>query len=197
MKHFCTDEEIYRNIRKKLKKELERSRYVHTKGVAATAVALAMAHGEELDKAYLAGLLHDNAKCIPTEEKRKLCLKYGIVLNFAEEKNPELIHAKLGAHTAREWYHIRDEEVLSAIACHTTGKPGMTKLEKIIYIADYIEPNRKPLPLLDEIRKTAFQNLEDAIILSIEGSLTYLKEKNAEIDPATMETYRYYKDVGK
>ena len=91
MQPLCTDDEQYKIIRKKLKKDLERKRYVHTKGVAATAVCLAMAYGYDMKKAYLAGLLHDNAKSIPTDEKKKLCKKYMIELNPAEEKNPELI----------------------------------------------------------------------------------------------------------
>ena len=142
--------------------------------------------------AYLAGLLHDNAKCISSEKKRKLCKKHGIVLNEAEEKNPDLLHAKLGAVRAKEKYQVTDEAVLNAIKYHTTGKPAMTELEKIIYIADYIEPNRKMLPGLSEIRRTAFGDMDKAMILILQNTLSYLKEKDASVDLLTQETYEYY-----
>lgn len=195
MQPLCTDDEQYKIIRKKLKKDLERKRYVHTKGVATTAVCLAMAYGYDMKKAYLAGLLHDNAKSIPTDEKKKLCKKYIIELNPAEEKNPELIHAKLGAYRAKDVYQIDDEDILSAIACHTTGKPKMNTLDKIIYIADYIEPGRRPLPMLDEIRAVAFQNLDKAMYLILKSTLSYLNDKKSDIDQITRETYEYFQQL--
>lgn len=195
MQNFSTEDEYLKSIEKKLSKELDKKRYVHTLGVAYTAVSLAMAHGDDLYDAYLAGLLHDNAKCIPTNEKRRLCKKYDIRLNDAEEKNPDLLHAKLGAVLAKEKYDVTDNFVLNAIRYHTTGKPGMTELEKIIYIADYIEPNRKMLPDLPKVRMTAFRNLNEAMVLILQGTLQYLKEKNASIDQLTQETYEYYKNL--
>ena len=195
LESFNTDDELYKNIRKRLKKDLDRKRYVHTKGVADVSLCLAMSYGVDMKKAYLAGLLHDNAKCIPTDEKRNLCKKYQIVLNTAEEKNPELIHAKLGAYRLKDVFHIDDEDIFSAIACHTTGKPEMSVLDKILYIADYIEPNRRPLPMLDEVRKLAFRNLDQAILLILESTLSYLKDKSAELDIKTQETYHYYKKL--
>ena len=148
-----------------------------------------------MKKAYLAGLLHDNAKSIPTDEKKKLCKKYMIELNPAEEKNPELIHAKLGAYRAKDVYQIDDEDILSAIACHTTGKPKMNTLDKIIYIADYIEPGRRPLPMLDEIRAVAFQNLDKAMYLILKSTLSYLNDKKSDIDQITRETYEYFQQL--
>ena len=162
-------------------------------GVAYTAANLAMAHEEDLYDAYLAGLLHDNAKCISSSEKRKLCKKYKIVLNEAEEKNPDLIHAKLGAVLAKEKYGVKDSFILNAIRYHTTGRPGMTELEKIIYIADYIEPNRKTLPDMPKIRKTAFRNLDEAMVLILQSTLQYLTDKKASIDRLTQDTFDYYK----
>lgn len=194
MEPFSTDEEQYKEIRKRLKKELDRKRYVHTKGVADTAVCMAMAHGYSLKEAYLAGLLHDNAKCIPTDEKKKLCKKYKIALNNAEEKNPELIHAKLGSYRAQDIYHVENKDIISAIACHTTGKPNMTMLDQIIYIADYIEPNRKELPLMDQIRRMAFVDLDKTMLLILESTLEYLVLKDAQIDEMTQKTFEFYKD---
>lgn len=191
---FSTEDDYLRLLSGQLSEELDKKRYAHTLGVAYTAVSLAMAHGTDMYNAYLAGLLHDNAKCISSEKKRKLCKKYDIVLNKAEDKNPDLLHAKLGAIRAREKYHVEDRAVLEAIKYHTTGKPAMTELEKIIYIADYIEPNRKMLPGLPEIRTTAFRDLNRAMVLILKNTLAYLREKGVFIDPMTLETYEYYKE---
>lgn len=191
---FSTEDDYLRLLSGQLSEELDKKRYAHTLGVAYTAVSLAMAHGTDMYNAYLAGLLHDNAKCISSEKKRKLCKKYDIVLNEAEDKNPDLLHAKLGAIRAREKYHVEDRAVLEAIKYHTTGKPAMTELEKIIYIADYIEPNRKMLPGLPEIRATAFRDLNRAMALILKNTLAYLREKEVFIDPMTLKTYEYYKE---
>lgn len=191
---FSTEDDYLRLLSGQLSEELDKKRYAHTLGVAYTAVSLAMAHGTDMYNAYLAGLLHDNAKCISSEKKRKLCKKYDIVLNEAEDKNPDLLHAKLGAIRAREKYHVEDRAVLEAIKYHTTGKPAMTELEKIIYIADYIEPNRKMLLGLPEIRTTAFRDLNRAMVLILKNTLAYLREKGVFIDPMTLETYEYYKE---
>ena len=164
-------------------------------GVAYTALNLAMAHDEDLYNAYLAGLLHDNAKCIPAAKKLKLCQRYEIMLNEAEEQNADLLHAKLGAVLARDIYQVEDEDVLKAIQYHTTGRPEMSVLEKIIYIADYIEPNRKMLPNLPQIRRTAFSNLNDTMVLILQSTLTFLKEKDSIIDEMTQKTYEYYKNL--
>lgn len=189
---FSTEDAYLKQLSKQLSEILDKKRYAHTIGVAYTALSLAMAHGTDLYKAYLAGLLHDNAKCISEEKKRKLCKKHNLVLNEAEEKNPDLLHAKLGALRAKEKYQITDEEVLGAIQYHTTGRPAMTELEKIIYIADYIEPNRKMLPGLSEIRTMAFRDLDRAMVLILQNTLAYLERKGAAVDTLTQETYEYY-----
>lgn len=180
-------------IRKSLKKELDKSRYEHTMGVMYTAAALAMAHGADQKKAMLAGLLHDCAKCIPNEEKMELCKKYHIELTQAEINNPALIHAKLGAFLARKKYHVTDEEVLHAILVHTTGEPGMNLLDKIIYIADYIEPGRDKAKNLPVVRPLSFQNLDTALLKILGDTLDYLKSTGKEIDTLTEQTYQYYK----
>ena len=180
-------------IRKRLKKILDKDRYEHTKGVMYTAGCLAMANGYDVNQAMLAGLLHDCAKCIPDEEKLHLCNKYHIFLTEIEQKNTFLIHAKLGAVLAKEEYGIEDETITHAILVHTTGAPEMNTLDKIIFIADYIEPNRNQAPGLDSIRKTAFQSLDDALKRILSDTLVYLKATDREIDSMTQETYDYYK----
>lgn len=180
---------------KKLKKYLDKERFIHTQGVMYTAAALAMAHGAAMEKARLAGLLHDCAKCIPNKKKWKLCDKYHILLSECEQQNPFLIHAKLGVAIAREKYEIQDEEILSAIRWHTTGKDNMTDLEKIVYIADYIEPQRDKAPNLEWIRKVAFMDLNEGMYYILKDSLSYLGRSGRTIDPATEKAFHYYETM--
>ncbi len=181
-------------IKNIVKEELDLLRYEHTMGVMYTAAAMAMRYDFDLEKALIAGLLHDCAKCIPHQEKFRICESNDIEISDAERKNPGLLHAKLGAFLAQEKYGVLDEDVLSAITYHTTGRPDMTLLDKIIYIADYIEPNRKEAPNLERIRKLAFENIDNCLFAILEDSLAYLQTKNEVIDPMTEKTYLYYKN---
>lgn len=182
-------------IQKKLKSELDEERYTHTLGVMYTAASLAMRYDEKLmEKALLAGLLHDCAKCIPDKGKMKYCHKYRLGVSAVEQKNPSLLHAKLGAFLAKKKYHVKDPEIISAIAYHTTGHPDMTLLDKIIYIADYIEPGRKELPNMAEVRKLAFTDIDACLYRILEDSLVYLNGRNIPVDPMTEKTYYYYKN---
>ena len=180
-------------IRRKLMTELYTERYEHTLGVMYTAASMAMRYDEDVEKALLAGLLHDCAKCISGENKIKLCNKYHLSVSEVEKKNPSLLHAKLGAFLAAKKYHIKDKDVINAIASHTTGCPNMTLLDKIIYIADYIEPGRKELPNMAEVRKLAFTDINECLYRILEDSLVYLNSKNISVDPMTEKTYLYYK----
>lgn len=182
-------------IRKKVKKVLDKERYLHTLGVSYTAGSLAMAHGESIERAMLAGLLHDCAKCIPNDEKLSLCKKHKIALTEVEKRNPFLIHAKLGAFLAKEKYGIDDPEISHAIAVHTTGAPDMSTLDKILFIADYIEPGRDKAVNLAEVRRLAFSDLDEALFQILTDTLAYLGKGEKEIDPTTEETYRFYRDV--
>lgn len=187
--------EDLKKIRKKLKDCLSKSRYQHTLGVEFTAAAMAMKYSIDIDRAELAGLLHDCAKCIDDEEKLEECKKYNVKITDVEKRNPFLIHSKLGAVYAREKYGVDDEEILSAIRCHTTGKPDMTTLEKIIFIADYIEPGRDKAKNLAEIRKISFEDIDEAMYMILRDTLEYLEGGEGEIDPTTEETYLFYKKL--
>ncbi|WP_461812769.1 bis(5'-nucleosyl)-tetraphosphatase (symmetrical) YqeK [Faecalimonas sp.] len=181
------------DIEKILEKILTETRFQHTLGVMYTAGALAMKYDVELNKAMLAGLLHDCAKCIPLNEQMALCKKYNISLTKSEESNPSLIHSKLGAYLAKDIYEVTDDDILNAISWHTTGRPSMSLLEKIIYIADYIEPRRKYIANLPSIRKLAFENIDQTILMISESVLQYLTSMNAVIDDTTRKTYEFYK----
>lgn len=181
--------------RRKLIAELDKERYEHTLGVMYTAASMAMCHGADVEQALLAGLLHDCAKCIPGENKIKMCEKYHLNVSEVERENPSLLHAKLGAFLAAKKYHIEDKEIINAIASHTTGHPHMTLLEKIIYIADYIEPGRPELANMEEVRHLAFRNIDECLYRILEDSLEYLNRLSKPIDPMTEKTYNYYKAV--
>ena len=182
-------------MQKKLAKYLDENRYEHTLGVMFTCASLAMVHGYDLRDAQAAGLLHDSAKCIPNKKKLKICAEHHIPVSDFEKEHPFLLHAKLGAYIAKTKYIVTDEEVLSAITYHTTGKPDMTMLEKIVYIADYIEPTRNKAPRLAEIRKLAFKDLDECMYQILKDTLTYLDENPDDVDSATKDAYVYYKTI--
>ena len=190
-----SDRDYYKKLRKKMKDVMTKSRYEHTLGVEFTAAAMAMRYGVDIDKAELAGLLHDCAKCIDDEEKLDECKKYGVELTDVEKRNPFLIHSKLGAVHAKELYGVKDEEILSAIRFHTTGKPDMTTLEKIIFIADYIEPGRDKAANLQEIRRMSFVDIDEAMYMILRDTLDYLSSGDGEKDDMTEKTYIYNKEI--
>ncbi len=179
-------------MQKKLAKYLDENRYEHTLGVMFTCASLAMVHGYDLKNAQVAGLLHDSAKCIPNKKKLKICAEHHIPVSDFEKEHPFLLHAKLGAYIAKAKYNITDKEILSAITYHTTGKPDMTMLEKIVYIADYIEPARNKAPRLTEIRRLAFEDLDECMYQILKDTLSYLDENPNDVDSATKDAYAYY-----
>ena len=182
-------------IDKKLRKELDSDRYRHTLGVMYTSAALAMRYGSDLNHAQAAGLLHDCAKCIPDSKKIKLCEKNKIPVTEVEAENPFLLHSKVGAYIAKTKYDIDDEDILDAIRSHTTGKLGMTKLEQIVFIADFIEPRRDKSRRLSEIRPAAFSDLDECCYMILDDMLNYLGSKKGRIDPNSQNAYLYYKEL--
>ncbi len=182
-------------LRKAMKKVQDDDRYEHTLSVAYTAACMAALYDVDVEKALRAGFLHDCAKCIDSDKKISLCKKYKIQISELEMRNPSLLHAKLGAVLAKEKYKEKDEDVLNAIANHTTGRPGMSTLEKIIFIADYMEPGRNKATNLYEVRKLAFTNLDKTLVKILQDTLEYLIYKGEEIDPGTKATLDYYKET--
>lgn len=186
-------------LEKELQSTLKESRFVHTQGVRYIAAALAMCHGQNMIQAQIAGILHDCAKGYSDEKLLEICHNKKIEISDSELESPHLLHAKVGAYLAKQQYRVEEKEVLSAIRYHTTGRAGMTPLEQIIFIADYIEPNRKEIPGLEESRRLAFKDLDKAAYYILENTLLYLKETKGEdkIDPITKEAYFYYKEKCK
>ena len=199
MDYLLSKEEISQLsiLEKKVKAELKDSRYRHTVSVAHCAAALSMVHGAPLFKALAAGLLHDCAKCYTDDELLSKCRKKGLPVREIEEVNPSLLHSKYGAYLAKEKYGITDDEILSAIECHTTGKPAMSLLDKIIFTADYIEPYRNHTDMLVMIRRVAFQDLDRAVLMILKGTLQHLEEQGVPVDEMTRMTCDYYNELQK
>ena len=189
--------EYFTFIQEILQDDLDYDRYWHTISVAFTASALAMRyHYDSPDRAEIAGLLHDCAKCIPDEDRIPLCEEYGIMLNEFEYKNHALIHPKLGAEIAADKFGVLDREIQDAIRTHTTGMPNMTLLQKIIYVADYIEQNRDDIiPHIEDIQTLAFTDIDKAVCVISKNIIDYLEREGREIDPATRATYDFYRKL--
>lgn len=186
----------YKEIQQDLKGTLKEARFRHTMGVVETAVRLAEIYGCSKKQAKYAALLHDCAKYLPDQDKITMCRREGIPVSRAELNNPSLLHAKCGAILARQVYGVEDEDVLHAIRVHTTGVPNMNLLDQILFVADYIEPGRDSAPDLDRLRELALHDLDLTTYRILEDTVTYLNDrKGAGIDPTTMKTRQFYKDL--
>lgn len=181
-------------LEQKLQQTLTPKRYLHTLGVAYLSASLAMCHGASHRDALVAGLLHDCAKNYPEEEMLSKCLELGIPLSEHEKRIPELIHAAYGAYLAESEYGIRQNDILLAVRNHTLGRPNMSPIEQIVYLADYLETGRTQptTPSLDEIRKTAFLSLDKATYLVSKNSIAYFEATGKDADPMTNQVFEYY-----
>lgn len=182
-------------IRYDLKNKLKASRYLHSIGVEEVCHDLAVIYRYDEEKAVLAGILHDCAKYLTDQELLANCEIYRLPVTEIESHCPYLLHAKVGAAFAINKYGITDLDILNAIAYHTTGRPGMSLLEKIVFVSDFIEPNRKSLPGLVEIREAAYTDIDLAVVKTSDNVLQYLYKTGGEIDQLTVETYEYYKSL--
>lgn len=182
-------------LRSQVAPMLSSQRMAHTAGCEQEAVQLARRWGENPESAAVAGILHDITKNLGYDEQLILCEKYGIILDIAEKENPKLLHAITGAAKARELFGVPDA-VYEAIRWHTTGKPDMTTLEKIIYLADYIEPTRD-FEGLEKLRSLAYEDLDRAMAQGLEMSLEEIRRQNVEPHRASLEAYLWYSQDGR
>ncbi len=179
-------------MREKLQSALSVKRYIHTMGVAEEAIKLAEIYGTQ--KAQAAGLLHDCAKDYPEEMRLRFCREYKVKLDDVMERQTDLIHPFLGAEVARREYLVTDGEILDAIRYHTTGRADMSLLEKIIFIADYIEPNREKFEGLEEARRLAYLDLDMAMRYILEETIAFVKQRGRLLHPLSLEALEYYKN---
>lgn len=173
-----------------VKTQLTEKRYSHTVGVMDTAVHLAKLYGEDEKKAELAAIFHDYAKFRPLEEMKEIIIQEQMpseLLAF----NGELWHAPVGAYLVSKEVGINDPDILNAIRYHTSGRPDMSLLEKIIYVADYIEPGRN-FPGVDEARRLAAVNLDEAILFATGQTISFLVSRRRLVFPLTLETYNAF-----
>lgn len=184
-------------LQNEMSKILKKKRFYHVLGVQTTSFALAIQYNCDIEKATLAGLLHDCAKDLSDDELISECETNRIDISLIERRSPYLLHGKLGAFYVETKFGIKDMDILNSIIYHTTGKPNMSLLEKIIFVADYIEPNRlsEQISELDQIRKLAFSDIDKAVLRIVENTLRYLKGKEATIDTLTIDTYNYYNKI--
>lgn len=160
----------------KLKKLLSDERFNHSLGVMETSEKLAVRYGIDVEKAKIAGLLHDCAKNLREDELVALANKYGIQIDDVLEKSPTLLHGPVGGYMIEDYFGIHDDEIKRAIMLHTTGDRDMTLLDKIIFLADYIEPNRN-FDGVENLREMAYKNLDEAVIMALDETIKYVIEK--------------------
>ena len=140
----------------------------------------------------VAGILHDCAKCISDEKRISVCEKNNIPIRDIEYKYPHLLHGKVGAFYCKSKYDVFDDQIAHAIEVHTTGCTGMNLLDKIIFVADYIEPGRDKQPRLDILRSVAYEDLDKCVFMILEDTVNYLNENPEMVDSTTIDTYNYY-----
>ena len=168
---------------------LKPSRVAHVLGCRDTAVALARRWGADETDAARAGLLHDITKALDGPLQLTLCREYGIVLDVFSNRNPKILHALTGSLVADRVFG-ENQAVVDAIRSHTTGKANMNTLEKIIYVADYMEPNRS-FDGVEELRRLAFEDLDQALKLGLEMTLDLLRQQGREISPESQEALAF------
>ena len=170
---------------------LKHRRIPHVLGTEQEAIRLAERYGADVEKARAAALLHDCTKKLDMPAQLALCEQYGIELDELEQKALKLLHSKTGAAIARDVFGV-DDDIYSAIWYHTTGHAHMTKLEKIIYLADYIEPSRD-FPGVDTLRKVCYEDLDKGLLLGLEMTIEEMTAMGNPVHRATVEARDWLK----
>ena len=173
-------------FKEQLISDIGKNRYEHSLRVMEEAIKLAKRYNCDIKKAKIAGYLHDCAKLTDRDQLLKMSVNFDIIDNIVLKENTELIHGPLGSKIANCKYGITDEEVLNAIKYHTTGRVGMTILDKVIYLADYIEPMRN-FPGVDKVRNLAYENLNMAVLQAFDQTIKFLIDKGELISRLTID----------
>lgn len=168
---------------------LKPKRMPHVLGTEQEAVRLVRRYGGDETQARIAALLHDCTKKLDMAQQLALCEKYGIMLDELEQRALKLLHSKTGAAIARDVFGVEDA-VYDAILYHTTGKPDMTRLEKIIYLADYIEPTRD-FPGVDELRKTVYEDMDKGLLMGLTMTIQEMEEMGNPVHHLTRDARDY------
>jgi predicted HD superfamily hydrolase involved in NAD metabolism len=176
----------YLFIKNEVERILKPKRFKHSLNVEKESLKLAKIYDVDEESCKIAAILHDCAKYFKDEELVKYANKYGILIDEVQYNYPCLLHGPVGAMYAKEKFGIENKDILNSIAYHTTGRPCMSKLEKVIYLADLIEEGRT-FPELDEIRNISIHNLDEALILACNCTINYIMKSNTLIHPLTIE----------
>ena len=181
----------------KLDDYLPEKRKIHSINVAKSAVRLAKILGCDEKKAQIAGILHDTAKYVKYEDVPSYCEKYSIELDDMEKKSTALSHSIVGSYIAKYEFGVDDDEILGAIRYHTTGRPAMTDLEKIVFLADLIEEGRN-YPMVDELRTLAYSGkIDEAVLKSMDNTIRLVLKKKQSIHLRTVDARNYYLGIVK
>ena len=170
-----------------IKNRLSPRRYEHSVGVARTAEKMAAAAGLDPGKAYVTGILHDYAKNLSDAQLLEIARQAGLITDRIEEESPDLLHASVGAYLLETGLGIGDAEILAAVRGHTLGSVCMSTLDKIIYLADMIEPTRSTYPGLERLRQLAQQDLDEAMLFGLESTIGHCLGRGILLHPATVE----------
>lgn len=177
-----------KQMQSKLEGALKKKRFKHSLGVCAEAVRMAELFGADPKKAYIAGLLHDCAKCLDRDEEKEVCRKYSFEPDEMTKICHPVLHAPLGAVVARYEYDVKDEEILDAIRYHTTARANMTLMDKILYVADMTEPNRE-YDGVDDLRKLSKKDIDAAYKEAVYQTLMFNLKKGSIIHPDTLNAW--------
>ena len=178
----------FEQYEQEVKRHLTQGRFYHSQCVAAEAEKLARRYGADPEKARLCGILHDVMKDTPAQEQLKILEKSGIILTVAQRRNRKLWHALSGAAYLRDVLGIADQEILGAVECHTSGKGGMSLLDKVLFVADYISADRD-YPGVEELRVTAYRSLEEAMVEGIRFTVDELMGQELPVAAESIEAY--------
>lgn len=179
-------EDVIREIHQQLKNKVSERRYHHILGVIDAAVYLARKYDENEESAHIAALFHDYAKNYSKEELMQYMHQYDLETDEIMQNTYQLLHGKVGAHIAKISYNIEDEDILNAIEYHTTGRKGMSKLEKIIYLADFIELGRD-YPGVEDLRLVSEEGLDKAMIQALNNTIGYVLSMGSLLHTNTIE----------
>ncbi len=187
-----SNEELLEKISEYIYADLTEKRKTHTKGVYDTAIKLAEVYGEEPEKAGIAALFHDVAKNMSTENMDYYVKSLGMPKKYIG--NPNLAHGKIASFLLKEIFEVKDQDILNAISFHTTGRPNMSLLEKIVYIADAIEPGRS-YPGVEELREIAFRDIDLACHRALTNTISLINGKGIFLDEDTLKAKEYFENI--
>ncbi len=170
-----------------IKNRLSQNRYEHSMGVARVAEKMAARFGVDPRKAFITGVFHDYAKNLGSAKLLEIAGTAGLITDRTEEETPDLLHAPVGAYLLETGLEVDDAEMLEAVRAHTIGSTHMSTLDKIIYLADMIEPGRSEYPHLERLRQLSEYDLDGAMLLGVESTIIYCLERGRLLHPRTVE----------